>query len=427
MDRQRRGTALVVAGIGLLVATVLVGAATAPAIGTAGGDGAPETLVGSQGGPGGWHVDGNVYLLAGSDRVWNEASADSYFDVTRRGDGTVLAGFMHSGYTEGCDPHGSPCVKTGYRVIDPDAADGPSVIDEYAFPVARATNSEVHDVEQLGPETFLLTDMARERIFIVENGTQTWEWTADPFYTAPEVPTGTDWLHINDVDVVNESHYLVSVRNANQIVLVERGQGVVEVINADWAGSSDEACADDLVGEDPRCGDPDVLNEQHNPQWLDRGAVLVADSENDRIVELHRNTSTGRWEPAWTLTSAEGQSLFWPRDADRLPNGNTLVTDTRNGRLLEVSENGSVVWSYRTDGIPYEAERLPVGESVGGQRYAKGAVEGPRGEVPGLSLALVGLRSVVPSLPFWFTEAELGLSLVSLGLIGAGGITRWRT
>ena len=429
MDRATRGIGIALFGVALLVGTLAVGAATAPDIGTQRAE-SPRTLVGSQGDDS-YHSGGSVFLLSGDDRVWTENSSDSYFDVTMREDGTVLAGFMDSGYQEGCAPYDAPCTKTGFRIIDPNATGGPAVVHEYSFPVRTKTNSEVHDVEQLTSGEFLLTDMDRERIFTVDDGAVTWQWNASSFYEAPADPTRRDWLHINDVDVVNESHYLVSVRNANQVVLVERGEGVVEVINED-DGGSDETCMGsgklvDADGDgDVRCGDPDVLYDQHNPQWLDDGAVLVADSENDRVVELHRNESTGNWEPAWTLTEAEGVGLNWPRDADRLANGNTLITDTRNSRLLEVTSNKTVVWSYRTGGIPYEAERLPEGERAGAQRYQRGPVDDPEGDVPGLSLALVGIRSVFPGTPYWFEELHLGLTLLSLVLVVAGAVVNRR-
>ena len=432
MDRRTRGIWLLVAAAAVLVGTLAVGAATAPAIGGADAGGPTETLVGSQGGDGGYHADGNVFLLEGKERVWNEDSADSYFDVSPREDGTVLAAFMRDGYESGCDPYPAPCTKTGFRIVDPDTEGGPTVTEEYAVPVRSKTDSEVHDVEELSPGEFLVADMDRERLVVVEDGTETWTWNASSFYEAPEDPTRRDWLHINDVDAVDEGRYLVSVRNANQLLVVERGAGVVEVINED-TGGDDGSCrvlGDELVDSDGdgdiRCGDPSTLDHQHNPQWLDEGAVLVADSGNDRIVELHRNDSSGEWEPAWTVERAERLDLQWPRDADRLANGNTLITDTRNSRLLEVAPNGSVVWSHRTPGIPYEAERLPDGERVGGERYGGGA-EDPGRDVPLLSAGRIVVHSLYPATPYWFVERHLAGVLVALLLAVAGGVEVYRS
>jgi hypothetical protein len=172
---------------------------------------------------------------------------------------------------------------------------------------------------------------------------------------------------------------------------------------------------------DVRCGDPSVLDHQHNPQYLGEGAILVADSENDRVVELHEEG--GEWTVAWRLERTGDVALSWPRDADRLPNGNTLITDTLNKRLVEVNGSGAAVWSYGTDRIPYEADRLPIGEAVGGPTYSDTATGERRtgSGLPVLSTLLVGVQAVYPALPFWFDEGQLLLVLVSLGLL-AGGI-----
>ena len=428
-----RDTLLIAVGVCLLVGTLAISAVTAPAIGSPNREAANETgaltLVGSQGGGPGWHEHGSVYLLNGSDVVWREGSAESYFDATRTPDGTVLAGFMQGGY-DSCGEYEPPCTRTGFRIIDPGPT--PRVVEEYSFPVRTRRNSEVHDVERLDSGEVLLTDMDAERIFTVRDGEVSWQWSASSFYDAPPDPTRTDWLHINDVDVIDEGRYLVSVRNANQLLVVERGEGVVEVVNEDRSDRNDANCRQseqlrDTDGDgDVRCGDPSILDHQHNPQWLGDGAVLVADSENDRVVELHERNGT--WEVAWSLQRTAGVGLSWPRDADRLSNGNTLVTDTLNKRIVEVNESGEAVWSYRTDRIPYEADRLPIGEAVGGPTYGDTATDtvGERRTDSArsmLSVLLVGMQAIYPGLPFWFGETQLLLTLVSLGcLLGGAAI-----
>ncbi|SEO24425.1 hypothetical protein SAMN04487948_101298 [Halogranum amylolyticum] len=412
VSRDTAGTALVGGGVALFVVTLLVSAALAPTLGAvADGDESRQTLVGSQGGGPGLHEDGSVYLVSGDEMEWRLADADSYFDVTQLDNGSVMAGFMDSGYTD-CGPYDSPCTRTGFRIVEP--GDDPEVLAEYSFPVRTRSNSEVHDVEKLSSGEYLVTDMDAERVFTVKDGEVTWQWNASSFYEAPPDPTRTDWLHINDVDVVGENRYLVSVRNANQLLVVERGEGkhdaeVVEVINEDPTPNDGD-----------RRGDPALLERQHNPQWLGDGAVLVADSENDRVVELHRSNESGEWEIAWSLSSAEEVDFRWPRDADRLENGNTLITDSLNSRIVEVNESGATVWSYQTPLVPYEAERLPEGETVGGQRYEADENAGETNEVPVLSLLLRAAKSSYP-LPFWLSEVHVLLTLVSLGMVLSGG------
>jgi outer membrane protein assembly factor BamB len=412
MGADSLGRRLVVVGLLLLVATFVVSAAFAPTRGAVegGNESVGPTLVGIHGAGPGLHEDGSVALVEDGDVAWRAGDTDSYFDVTRLENGSVLAAFMQGGY-EDCGPYDAPCTRTGYRIIDPSGAD-PETVAEYSFPVRTGKNSEVHDVEPLPDGGFVFTDMDAERIAVVEDGEEVWEWRASSFYEAPPDPTRTDWLHINDVDRIGDGRYLVSVRNANQLVVVQRGEGVVEVVNAD------------PNPDDGRVGDPDVLDHQHNPHWLNDGAVLVADSENNRVVELHR-TDDGTWEPVWSVARADGSDFQWPRDADRLPNGNTLVTDSAGQRIVEVNESGGVVWSYHTPGVlPYEADRLPAGEMDDAPVVETGAMQEVR-EVPLLTPLVNALRNTMP-LPYWLGESQVLLTLVSLSMVGAGLVVRRR-
>ncbi|MFB6295474.1 MAG: arylsulfotransferase family protein [Halobacteriales archaeon] len=404
MSRRTYGTWLVIGGVALLVVVLVGSVALAGPLGATGAADSP-TLVGIHGGGFGLHEHGSVTLYDTLGRpTWSFDAADSYFDVTMLESGTVLAGFMN-GSSEQCGPYESPCARTGFHVIGTDPA--PHLRNRYSFPVRSKFNSEVHDVEALPSGNYLLTDMEYERIMVVTpEGERVWEWNASSRYSAPEDPTRVDWLHINDVDRIGEGRYLVSVRNANELLVVERGAGVVEVINEG--------------------GDPDLFFRQHNPQWLGPGAVLVADSGNDRIVELHYDESAGEWRVAWSLQSAEGVSFDWPRDADRLPNGNTLITDTVNRRIVEVTEAGETVWSTSTRWKPYEADRLPAGETVGGPTYenSSGASDrGREGGVPVLTEAYNALRVVAP-LPYWFGQWHLLATVAGLVSIVAGGALR---
>lgn len=427
MERQRLGVLLVVVAVVGLVMVMAVSAATAPSQEVS-RENQTATLVGVQGGGLGYHHHGNVQLVdQAGRRVWTLDDANSYFDVTMLDNGTVLAGFMDDGYTS-CAPYDPPCTHTGFRKLDPQAND--PVVFEYGFPVWTPSNSETHDVERLPSGEFLVTDMEYERIYTVDrSGTITWQWDASTFYDAPPDPRTVDWLHINDVDALGNDRYLVSVRNANQILVVERGKGVVDVINRDRSDANDDACTYrhqlyDYNGDgNVRCGDPTLLDHQHNPQWLTKNAILVADSGNDRVVELHRNGTDGKWFVAWGIDTANGLQFKWPRDADRLANGNTLITDSRNKRVVEVTKNGSVVWSTTFEYIPYEADRLPEGETVGGQVYnpERGNIRVDSGGGVPVLTPLLGLVGSAYPLPYWITVWHLLAVFVAFVSIVAGG------
>lgn len=154
-----------------------------------------------------------------------------------------------------------------------------------------------------------------------------------------------DWTHVNDVDKIGEGRYVASPRNFDQVIVVNRStKEVTQQLGTDEKHS--------------------ILYEQHNPQYL-RGenstpTMLVADSENDRIVEYAKEE--GNWTRTWTLTG----NFNWPRDADRLPNGNTLITDTLNHRVVEVTPNGEVVWEFYAPWGTYDAERMQLGDEPSG-------------------------------------------------------------
>jgi hypothetical protein len=409
---RRRAAALFVAGLLVLVTAFGTSWAFAPDTDRVTGEANPgdaTILVGVQG-PG---PNGNVTALDGHGNVrWSLGDIISYQNVQRLDDGSVLATYAAGGYEE-CGPYEPPCKRTGVRIIDPEPE--PSVEYEWSYAIRTRKDSEVHDAEMLPNGNVLVADMEWESIFIYdpETGDREWTWNASEFYEAPEDPTQTDWLHLNDVDYIGDDRFLVSIRNMNQLLVVERGEGVVEVINDDH--------------------DSDVLDKQHNPHWLGDGAVLVADSENHRVVELHENESTGEWEVAWSVAEVDGISLDWPRDADRLPNGNTFITDSRNNRVAEIREDGSLVASYTVPSLPYEADREPYGEpnaseveSYGSERRAQFGL-GDR-KIPVLSTVVGGMRHVV-AMPYWVSEIHLIAVVLALGLWVRSGhllVRGWR-
>jgi hypothetical protein len=157
-----------------------------------------------------------------------------------------------------------------------------------------------------------------------------------------------DYTHLNDVDVVqNGSSVLLSPREFDRVLLINKS--TKETM---WSlGQEDEY---------------DILHEQHNPVVLatDPPTILVADSENDRVVEYAREDGT--WNQTWVYS----EDLRWPRDADRLPNGNTLIVDTGNDRVIEVTPEGEVVNQTAISQAPYDAEIIGYGDEPGGPTMA---------------------------------------------------------
>ena len=222
----------------------------------------------------------------------------------------------------------------------------------------RFDMTDTHGVAYLGDDRIAIANMCEwndsagvsdDRVVVYDRSTDeiTWEWTFRNHY-----PAGTDggynddWTHVNDVEPVGDDRLLLSPRNFDQAIVVDmETKAIVERLGTD--------------------GDHDVLDEQHSPDWLvsENGTptVVVADSENDRVVEYAKED--GEWVRTWTVGAG---SLNWPRDADRLPNGNTLITDTLNHRVMEVTPTGEVVWEYYATWGPYDAERPVHGDDSNG-------------------------------------------------------------
>ncbi|HEY0513818.1 MAG TPA: arylsulfotransferase family protein [Thermoanaerobaculia bacterium] len=88
---------------------------------------------------------------------------------------------------------------------------------------------------------------------------------------------------------------------------------------------------------------------QHQPTFLDNGHLLVFDNmgaghERSRVQEL--DLRTGR--VVWQYGGVPDVDLFSKTlgSCQRLPNGNTLITESENGRALEVTPAGRVVWEF---------------------------------------------------------------------------------
>ncbi|MBX0302217.1 aryl-sulfate sulfotransferase [Haloarcula salinisoli] len=278
-----------------------------------------------------------------------------------------------------------------------------------------------HDADRIGEDRLLVADIAQDRAFVVNTTTEqiTWSWDAQTdFETNSGGPYPEDWTHINDVEYVEldgRETVMVSVRNHDQVVFVDMETGLRE----NWTLGSD--------------GDHDTLYEQHNPDFIpaERGgpAVLVADSENGRVVEYQR--ANGSWKQSWEWRD---QRLTWPRDADRLPSGHTLITDSNGDRVLEIDRNGSVVWSS-TIGFPYESERLGTGDESAGGRSAA-ALGLPDRTPTAENRSVVGdattllpksvVNSVAYLLPGWVGPVEALAAVGLLGVLVLWAVVEWR-
>ena len=120
----------------------------------------------------------------------------------------------------------------------------------------------------------------------------------------------------------------------------------------------------------------------HDPSLLENGDLLLfhnAHAERRSVVlELDPLSAQLRWR--YGGTPAQEFFTHCCGTAQRLGNGNTLVTESENGRAFEVTPEGEVVWDFRSPqragergefvATLFELERLPADLPLG---WARGA------------------------------------------------------
>jgi hypothetical protein len=101
----------------------------------------------------------------------------------------------------------------------------------------------------------------------------------------------------------------------------------------------------------------DQLNNPNSAELLDNGHILIADENNNRVIEVTRNKQI-----VWQYPNPVDPSLLnGAAFASRLPNGNTLITDSNNNRIIEVTPSGGVVFTFVTNARPgTNANPLPT-------------------------------------------------------------------
>ncbi|MDP7534634.1 MAG: arylsulfotransferase family protein [SAR202 cluster bacterium] len=94
------------------------------------------------------------------------------------------------------------------------------------------------------------------------------------------------------------------------------------------------------------------MSHQRHASQIENGHVLLFDNgeysrrsgSTSRVAEIDPETN----EIAWEYQGDPPMSFYssYVSSADRLPNGNTLITEGAHGRILEVTHSGEIVWEY---------------------------------------------------------------------------------
>ena len=98
-------------------------------------------------------------------------------------------------------------------------------------------------------------------------------------------------------------------------------------------------------------------------------AKLVTPLGQNGTYEKLANGRFGPEKPVWEYTASPDKKAFFSSfisGAQRLPNGNTLITSGPTGRIFEVTKDGVIVWEYiwpyfgaNNQNSVYRAYRIP--------------------------------------------------------------------
>ena len=150
-----------------------------------------------------------------------------------------------------------------------------------------------------------------------------WQWYAKDYFDKPPYASISDegWTHTNAVTRLTNGNTLISLRNFDFVVEVDPQGAVVRTI-----------------GEG-------ILDNQHDPEIQPNGNILLANHDRPhRAVEFDPKTGKIVWQSAGFEKDATPV-----RDANRLPNGNTLITGST--KIVEVTAEGKIVWQFTLKGI----------------------------------------------------------------------------
>lgn len=209
-----------------------------------------------------------------------------------------------------------------------------------------------------------------------------------------------DWLHLNSMSELGRNPWyertgderfhpkniLISSREASFIAIISRRTGkLVWRVGPQFGPGQPEHHLGPLVGQHhahmipyglPGAGNILIFDNGMESGYGGSNGSFLYYRDHSRVLEIDPTTL----DVVWQYGHAVGPSRFHSRflsSAQRLPNGNTLITASLDGRIFEVTPDGTIVWqltldevgpgikeAYRVYRVP--PEWLPAGGNVAG-------------------------------------------------------------
>ncbi len=270
--------------------------------------------------------NGSITLSVGTPSPFSPNPSAPNFDFhysERKMSGNILRRWTTGGYAT--DNHELRITADGsalllgldFRTVDLSASGG--------SPTAQVVGNVLERVDSTGHVVFLWNAFDHLAVTDID----------------PSISLGTavvDWTHSNAVEVDEDGNYLVSSRNLSEVTKIDSHNG-----NVVWRLGG-------VRNQFTFIGDAEMFSFQHGIRRLANGDYILFDNGNthtppfSRAVEYHLDQEAKTATLVWSYRPRPDVYSFALGFAQRLPNGNTLVTFGIPGTVHEVSNSGRLVW-----------------------------------------------------------------------------------
>jgi hypothetical protein len=157
-----------------------------------------------------------------------------------------------------------------------------------------------------------------------------------------------EWCHANSVAVLRNGNILLTSRSLDSMLVIDKRNGHIV-----WRWGS-TAYLDKTTGRLEIRSGSNTLGGPHGAAEIPAGLpgaghILCYDNgmyaDASRAVEVDFATHKLIWQSSQPGIGRKHFSNF-VGNAQRLPNGNTLICDGANGRFFQVTKDNQTVWEY---------------------------------------------------------------------------------
>ncbi|MFC7195762.1 aryl-sulfate sulfotransferase [Halosimplex aquaticum] len=167
-----------------------------------------------------------VAFGASGEVVHRNRSLWLYHDVDPSPRGSQTVTYVASGPAASRHCARDTCIENVVRRVNLTTGEGTVL---HTWKGSLNGSAQFHDVDRIDESTLLVADISfPDRVFAVNTTTDevVWEWRVSEAY---EPSSGGnypgDWTHVNDVEYLPDGRVMVSLRNQDQVVFIEPGEG----------------------------------------------------------------------------------------------------------------------------------------------------------------------------------------------------------